>query len=68
LEWTADWYGAYSAGPVTDPPGAASGSSRVTRGGSWSNSGPFLRSAERISGPPSGRSDSLGFRVGFQKQ
>ena len=33
-EWTADWYGAYEAGPLTDPTGTASGSFRVYRGGS----------------------------------
>ena len=38
-EWTADWYGAYEAGPLTDPTGAASGANRVLRGGSWNYSG-----------------------------
>ena len=66
-EWTADWYGAYEAGPLTDPTGAASGSYRVARGGSWRGVGAVLRSAKRGSNAPSPRNDDLGFRVGFQK-
>jgi formylglycine-generating enzyme required for sulfatase activity len=67
LEWTADRYGTYPAGPVTDPPGPASGSSRVIRGGSWYDSGTYLRSAGRLSdGAPGTRYDALGFRVGFK--
>jgi len=32
-EWTADWYGPYTANAVTDPTGPASGYFRVVRGG-----------------------------------
>ena len=69
-EWTADWYQvAYPSGnPVVDPTGPASGSSRVRRGGSWLNNGADLRSAERFGGTPSLRTNSIGFRVGFQQQ
>jgi formylglycine-generating enzyme required for sulfatase activity len=69
-EWTADLYqAAYPTGnPVVDPTGPASGSSRVIRGGSWSSDGTLLRSAKRYDNPPSTRSNTLGFRVGFQKQ
>jgi formylglycine-generating enzyme required for sulfatase activity len=68
-EWTADRYGTYPTGnPVIDPPGAASGSSRVQRGGSWYNVGTDLRSALRYYYHPSTRIHSLGFRVGFQQQ
>jgi formylglycine-generating enzyme required for sulfatase activity len=68
-EWTADWYqAAYPIGnPVIDPTGPASGSYRVIRGGSWNNTGPYLRSAARYSNTPSYRSYGFGFRVGFQK-
>jgi len=69
-EWTADWYqAAYPTGnPVADPTGPASGSSRVSRGGSWGSDGTTLRSARRNANAPSGRYLGLGFRVGFQKQ
>jgi formylglycine-generating enzyme required for sulfatase activity len=68
-EWTADWYqAAYPTGnPVIDPTGPASGSRRVTRGGSWSFDGTHLRSARRHHSYPSLRGNSIGFRVGFQK-
>ena len=69
-EWTADRYqAAYPTGnPVVDPTGPASGSLRVLRGGSWNDGGPHIRSAKRHSHAPSYRYNSLGFRVGFQKQ
>ena len=69
-EWTADRYqAAYPTGnPVIDPTGPASGLDRVRRGGSWYHAGSYLRSALRLSGNPSLRYDTLGFRVGFQKQ
>jgi formylglycine-generating enzyme required for sulfatase activity len=69
-EWTADWYqAAYPTGnPVVNPTGPASGSHRVTRGGSWSTAGTILRSAQRGNSAPSYRNNRLGFRVGFQKQ
>ncbi|MDA7756530.1 SUMF1/EgtB/PvdO family nonheme iron enzyme [Opitutales bacterium] len=70
FEWTADWYqAAYPTGnPVVDPTGPASGSRRVSRGGSWDSGGTALRSARRGNSPPSYRNSHLGFRVGFQKQ
>jgi formylglycine-generating enzyme required for sulfatase activity len=34
-EWTADWYGPYTAAAATDPTGPASGMNRAERGGSW---------------------------------
>jgi len=69
-EWTADRYqAAYPTGnPVVDPTGPASGSTRARRGGSWGDGGEPLRSARRFNGTPSYRRNSLGFRVGFQKQ
>jgi formylglycine-generating enzyme required for sulfatase activity len=34
-EWVNDFFGPYSAGPVTDPTGPAAGKDHVIRGGSW---------------------------------
>jgi formylglycine-generating enzyme required for sulfatase activity len=34
-EWSWDWFAAYSSTPQTDPRGAATGTYRVLRGGSW---------------------------------
>jgi formylglycine-generating enzyme required for sulfatase activity len=66
-EWTADWYvAAYPTGSVTDPTGPASGRYRVLRGGSLSQSGSYLRSAERFYTSPGYRFSNLGFRVGFK--
>ena len=49
--------------------GAASGSYRVLRGGSWYNDGPVLRSATRYGVRPNFRGNSnRGFRVCLQKQ
>jgi formylglycine-generating enzyme required for sulfatase activity len=62
-EWVNDWYGDYSADPVTDPTGPVSGSNRVGRGGSWGHSAPYCGVANRGSSSPDGRSGILGFRV-----
>ena len=46
-EWTADWYGEYPSGAVTDPVGPSSGRFRVTRGGGLSGPEWHPRSAMR---------------------
>jgi formylglycine-generating enzyme required for sulfatase activity len=48
---------------VTDPTGAASGSYRVYRGGSWGFISDFCRSADRFRSTPVYRDYFLGFRV-----
>ncbi len=63
FEWTADWYGNYSASQVTDPVGPSSGSSRVVRGGGWFNSAQFCRSAFRRDISPDFRDFRIGFRL-----
>jgi formylglycine-generating enzyme required for sulfatase activity len=63
FEWCQDWSGKYPSGSTTDPTGAASGSDRVLRGGSWGNSSVFCLSAIRDCLPPGLRRDILGFRV-----
>jgi len=67
-EWTADWYAGYSSGAQNDPEGPASGSTRVRRGGSWTNLGTYLRSALRDNRSPGNRISDIGFRVGFKQQ
>ena len=62
-QWCADWYGDYPKGAATDPQGAASGSQRVLRGGSWSSNPDLCRAACRSSSYPSSRLDDVGFRV-----
>jgi len=62
-EWTADWYGDYPVGIVSDPTGASSGSDRVLRGGSWNHDAVFARSGDRDYYPPSYQSYDLGFRL-----
>jgi formylglycine-generating enzyme required for sulfatase activity len=66
LEWTVDRFGTYPAGPVTDPTGSSSGTSRVKRGGSFSNAGSILRSARRDAYTTGYRSSNLGFRLAFK--
>jgi len=61
-EWCQDLYGDYPSGTVTDPTGAASGSYRVNRGGSWFNA-EGCRSAYRGRDPPYFRFCRIGFRV-----
>ena len=62
-EWCSDWYGTYPGGSVTDWKGPASGSYRVSRGGGWSLTGQYCRSAQRIYLDPGNRYYYLGFRV-----
>jgi formylglycine-generating enzyme required for sulfatase activity len=62
-EWCWDWSGDYSSGAQSNPVGVVSGASRVKRGGSWSNSGQFLRSAMHYEDYPFHRSNNLGFRL-----
>jgi serine/threonine-protein kinase len=63
-EWVADWYSAsfYSSSPNSNPSGPSSGESRVLRGGSWYQSGYYVRSATRGNEDPSYSFVSTGFR------
>lgn len=63
-QWCQDWYGPYLGDSVSDPKGAATGSNRVLRGGSYTDSGRFCRTACRIGDDPSINFFSFyGFRV-----
>jgi formylglycine-generating enzyme required for sulfatase activity len=64
-EWVQDWYGAYTANPVTNPIGPTSGADHVIRGGCWSHPARHARSAFRsrpLPALPGGRHDDFGFR------
>jgi formylglycine-generating enzyme required for sulfatase activity len=64
-EWCGDWYdaGYYVTSPAVDPPGAATGSLRVIRGGSWTALPVRCRSSMRNAGSGSNRDRGVGFRV-----
>jgi formylglycine-generating enzyme required for sulfatase activity len=64
-EWCADWYdaGYYSTAPKRNPRGPATGSRRVSRGGSWRHHIKATRCAARSSIPPSFKYADYGFRV-----
>ena len=62
-EWCEDWYGAYSAGAVTDPKGLGWGNRRVLRGGSFVSDGSAARSPNRGVNTPTGRLHTFGFRL-----
>jgi formylglycine-generating enzyme required for sulfatase activity len=64
-EWVNDWYGStyYSSSPQNNPTGPASGSSRVVRGGSWTNFTDNLRASSRYFVTPDLASGNIGFRV-----
>ena len=62
-EWTADWYGVYPSGAVTDPRGPDTGSTRVSRGGCWGCDAGTVRSATRNRGAPDPPYYLFGFRL-----
>ncbi len=62
-EWCADWSGNYSTNSVTDPPGPATGTARVFRGGAFNATGADCRSARRNSTSPGTAVNTIGFRV-----
>ncbi|HRR75140.1 MAG TPA: bifunctional serine/threonine-protein kinase/formylglycine-generating enzyme family protein [Myxococcota bacterium] len=62
-EWCQDWYGDYPSGSVTDPTGPSTGSARVDRGGSWSDSARGVRAADRSYDDPGYRLFILGLRL-----
>ncbi len=64
-EWCQDWYAKdyYGGAPTYDPPGEATGSSRVYRGGGWGANAKFCRSAIRRRNWPGTWDSELGFRL-----
>jgi uncharacterized protein (TIGR02145 family) len=64
-EWCSDWYGTYPTTDQLNPTGAATGSNRVVRGGSWNYDAQRCRSARRDNFTPDINISNLGFRVVF---
>jgi len=62
-QWCRDFHGDYPGGPVTDPQGAAAGSERVARGGSFHESAARIGSALRDHKAPGTQVLNLGFRL-----
>lgn len=62
-EWCSDLYGDYSSGVKTKPKGAALGTARGLRGGSWFNFAFNCRSACRYCDSPDYRYDYIGIRL-----
>jgi formylglycine-generating enzyme required for sulfatase activity len=62
-EWCNDWYDIYTAASQTNPQGAAEGSFRVLRGGSWRSHAQYCRVAYRADITPSYRNADSGFRL-----
>ena len=64
-EWCADWFADdyYARSPAKNPPGAATGSRRVSRGGAWRHADPWSPVAHRSSLPPHLRYTDYGVRL-----
>jgi formylglycine-generating enzyme required for sulfatase activity len=62
-EWTGDWYDATSPGTVTDPLGAATGTTRVVKGGAYNLSANTARAAYRGDNAPNLANEDKGFRL-----
>ena len=62
-EWCQDWYGSYTGVSQTNPTGAASGSVRVLRGGSWITNEGSCRVSGRYKSPPDFRDGIRGLRL-----
>ena len=62
-EWCSDWYDTYPTTAQTNPTGAATGSLRVYRAGSWNDYAQYCRSAYRNYRYPDSGNGHVGFRV-----
>ena len=62
-EWCWDWYDIYQNIAQLNPAGASFGTTRITRGGSWSSTASALRTARRSSNNQFSRFEDVGFRI-----
>jgi formylglycine-generating enzyme required for sulfatase activity len=63
-EWVNDWYEEdyYKMAPNTNPPGPATGTTRIMRGGSWASDSLFIRVANRSAQSTAYSTNRIGFR------
>ena len=63
-EWVQDWYGAdyYRRAEGRDPPGPATGTKKVIKGGSYGSPAHQVRAAMRTFGKPTDKGPRFGFR------
>jgi formylglycine-generating enzyme required for sulfatase activity len=63
-EWVNDWYASdyYPTSPTNNPPGPASGTEKVYRGGGWANMPIDIVVSDRRYDEPDTTRDDLGFR------
>jgi formylglycine-generating enzyme required for sulfatase activity/tRNA A-37 threonylcarbamoyl transferase component Bud32 len=62
-EWVSNWFENYWPEAQVDPQGPDRGRYRVLRGGSWTNSEFYARTAFRLSVPDSCKTDAVGLRL-----
>ena len=64
FEWCSDWYDSYTdTEGQMNPQGPSSGSTRISRGGSWDTTAEYCRVTFRLSRSPSSLNRSLGLRL-----
>ncbi len=65
FEWVKDWDSSsyYSSSPANDPQGPVSGSTRVFRGGGWTDDSGFCRASDRNNISSGAAFYSIGFRA-----
>lgn len=62
-EWCSDCFGYYNGHSQHNPQGPQTGTFRVFRGGSWSNSAKYCRITNRNFKEPTSKDNSIGFRL-----
>jgi len=62
-EWCQDWIGEYAPGTAQDPKGSETAHDKIMRGGSWSHTPVFCRSANRSWRRPLNKDQDIGFRL-----
>ena len=69
-EWVDDWYGSdyYSQAPSANPPGPATGTYKILRGGSWPFDEVYARPSFRHKVSPDYTYDFVGFRCSSHKE